>query len=169
MKALDLEEEGYDILFQFVLCKGFEAALIWKKSVYCRQHDFDLFALEFTKEEEKILRYAAGYIPFLKKKYWIRRQTPLRKAVLDMINSWTIKADESRDSKTLYDYTLSWTEKVNRGGLMIINEKFFIFVRRVESVAKTVLNKTLMINYFREDLRYVSLEKFLMHDPIGKS
>ena len=52
---------------------------------------------------------------------------------------------------------------------MIINEKFFIFVRRVESVAKTVLNKTLMINYFREDLRYVSLEKFLMHDPIGKS
>ena len=89
--------------------------------------------------------------------------------MLDMMNSWTIKADESRDSKTLYDYTLSWTEKVNRGRLMIINEKFFIFVRRVESVAKTVLNKTLMINYFREDLRYVSLEKCLMHDPIGKS
>ena len=89
--------------------------------------------------------------------------------MLDMMNSWTIKADERRDSKTLYDYTLSWTEKVNRGRLMIINEKFFIFVRRVESVAKTVLNKTLMINYFREDLRYVSLEKFLMHDPIGKS
>ena len=52
---------------------------------------------------------------------------------------------------------------------MIVNENFFIFVRRVESVAKTVLNKSLMINYFREDLRYVSLEKFLMHDPIGKS
>ena len=89
--------------------------------------------------------------------------------MLDMMNSWTIKADESRDSKTLYDYTLSWTEKVNRGGLMIVNENFFIFVRRVESVAKTVLNKSLMINYFREDLRYVSLEKFLKHDLIGKS
>ena len=126
MKALDLEEEVYDILFQFVLCKGFEAALIWKNSVYCRQHDFDLSALEFPEEEEKILRYAAGYIPFLKKKYWIRRQTPLGKAVLDMINSWTIKADESRDSKTLYDYTLSWTEKVNRGGLMIVNEFFYL-------------------------------------------
>ena len=74
LKALDLEEERSDIQFQFVLCKGYKAALIWKNSIYCRQHDFDLSALEFTKEEEKILRYVARYIPFsIKKKYWIRR------------------------------------------------------------------------------------------------
>ena len=170
LKALNMEEEGSDILFQFVLCKGYEAALIWKNSVYCRQHDFDPSALEFTKEEEKILRYVAGYIPFsLKKKYWTRRQTPLGKAVLDMVNSWTIKADENRDSKTLYEYTLSWTEKINRGGLMIVNESFFIFVRHVESVARTVLNKSLIINYCGEDLRDVLLEKFLKHDLIDKS
>ena len=126
MKALDLEEERSDIQFQFVLCKGYKAALIWKNSIYCRQHDFDLSALEFTKEEEKILRYVARYIPFsLKRKYWTRRQTPLGKAVLDMINSWTIKAVENRDSKTIYDYTLSWTEKINESGLMIVNKIFF--------------------------------------------
>ena len=28
LKALDMEEEGSDILFQFVLCKGYESALI---------------------------------------------------------------------------------------------------------------------------------------------
>ena len=73
LKTLDLEEDS-GILFQFVLCKGYEAALIWKNSIYCRQHDFGLSALQFSKEEEKILRYMAGYIPFsLKKKYWIRR------------------------------------------------------------------------------------------------
>ena len=107
LKALDQEEEGSDILFHFVLFKGYEAALIWKNSSYCRQHDFDLSALEFTKEEKKILRYVAGYIPFsLKRKYWTRRQTPLGKEVLDKIKSWTIKAVENRDSKTIYDYTL---------------------------------------------------------------
>ena len=67
----------------------------------------------------------ARYIPFLlKKKYWTRRQTPLVKAVLEMVNSRTIKADEKKDFKTLYECTLSWTEKINRGGLMIVNEIF---------------------------------------------
>ena len=82
---------------------------------------------------------------------------PIGKAVLEMVNSWTIKADENRYSKTLYEYTLSWTEKINRGGLIIVNEKFFIFVRHIELVARTVLNKSLMINYCSEDLRDVLL------------
>ena len=133
LKAFDIEEERSDILFQFVLCKGYEVALIWIKSIYCRQHDFDPSALEFTKEEEKILRYVAGYIPLtLKEKYWTRKQTLLGKAVLDMVNSWTIKADENRDFKVLYKYTLSWTEKINQGRLMIVNENFFIFARLQE-------------------------------------
>ena len=46
--------------------------------------------------------------------------------MLDMINSWTIKAVENRDSKTIYDYTLSWTEKINESGLMIVNKFFFL-------------------------------------------
>ena len=72
-------------------------------------------------------------------------------------------------SKTLYDYTLSWTEKVNRGRLMIVSEICFIFLRHVESVARTVLNKSLMINYCGEDLRDVLLENVLKHDLIDKS
>ena len=72
-------------------------------------------------------------------------------------------------SKTLYDYTLSWTEKVNQGRLMIVSEICFIFLRHVESVARTVLNKSLMINYCGEDLRDVLLENVLKHDLIDKS
>ena len=45
---------------------------------------------------------------------------------------------------------------------------FFIFVRHMESVARTVLNKSLM-RYYGEDLRDVLLEKFLKHDLIDKS
>ena len=40
------------------------------------------------------------YIPFsLKKKYFTRRKAPLGKAMLEMVNSWTIKADEKKDSE----------------------------------------------------------------------
>ena len=63
-----MEEEGSDILFQFVLCKSYEAALIWRNSIHRRQQDFDPSVLEFIKEEDKILRYVAGYIPFSFKK-----------------------------------------------------------------------------------------------------
>ena len=52
---------------------------------------------------------------------------------------------------------------------MIVNENFFIFVRHKESVARTVLNKSLMINYCSEDLRDVLLETFLKHDLSDKS
>ena len=34
LKALNMEGEGSDILFQFVLCKSYEAALIWRNSIY---------------------------------------------------------------------------------------------------------------------------------------
>ena len=53
LKALDLEEERSDILFQFVISKGYEAALIWKIPIYCKQRDFGLSALEFTNKKEK--------------------------------------------------------------------------------------------------------------------
>ena len=78
--------------------------MVLKNSIYCRQHDFDLSALKFTKEEDKILRYVAGYIQFSLRQ---RKQKPPGKAVLDMINLWAIKADENKDSKTLNDYALS--------------------------------------------------------------
>ena len=48
-------------------------------------------------------------------------------------------------------------------------KNFFVFVRHVESVTKTVLNKSLMINYCGKDLRDVLLEKILKHDLIDKN
>ena len=112
----------------------------------------------------------AGYVPFSSKnKYWTRRQVPLEKAVLDMVNSLTIKADKSKDSKTLYDHKLPWTDKINQGRLMIVNQNVFIFVRYIESVARTVLNKSLMINYCGKDLRDVLWEKSLKYYLLDKN
>ena len=112
----------------------------------------------------------AGYVPFSSKnKYWTRRQVPLEKAVLDMVNSLTIKADKSKDSKTLYEYKLPWTDKINQGRLMIVNQNVFIFVRYIESVARTVLNKSLMINYCGKDLRDVLWEKSLKYYLLDKN
>jgi len=34
-----------------------------------------------------------------------------------------------------------WTEKINRGGLTIINDEVFIFVRRIEKAVQNILTK----------------------------
>ena len=61
LKALDMKEDGSYILFQSGLYKGYEAALIWRNSIFI---NFQTSALEYTTEQEKILRYMAGYVPF---------------------------------------------------------------------------------------------------------
>ena len=61
LKALDMKEDRSYILFQSGLYKGYEAALIWRNSIII---NFQPSALEFTTEQEIILRYMAGYVPF---------------------------------------------------------------------------------------------------------
>ena len=170
LKSLSVEEKGADILFQFIFFKGYEKFLVLRNSMFCKKESVNAAALQFSKEEEKILRYVAGYIPFtLKKRYKRRQKTPLGKAVSSIIDSWTLKADDDGNYDSLYSYTLSWTEKINRGGLMVVNDEFYQFIKHVESVARTVLNKSFMISYCGEDLRDVLLKKFLKHELIDKS
>ena len=162
--------KGSDILFQFLIFKSYEKALIWKNSLQKISYSVSPSSLSFTENEEKVLRYVAGYIPFsLKKKYWSRKQTHVGKTVLSMINLWIVKGDEIKEDASLYEYSLSWTEKINRGGLMVVNESFYSFIKHIESVARSVLNKSLLITYAGEDLRDVLLKKFLRNQYIDKS
>ena len=171
---LNIGDQGSsDLLFQFVMSKNSHFSLQWKSFVLLKKADINAASLSLTPEEEKVLRYVAGFIPFsLKKKYYSRRDTNVGRVVLDLVSSWTssdLKDSRGESVSTLYEYSLSWTEKINRGGLMVVNEIFFVFIRRVESVARTIINRDLMINYKGEDLRDIILNKFLKSAFIDQS
>ena len=178
MSIGEISTKASDMLFQYVITKFYELSLVWKNSILINISAIDESELDFTVEEEKILRYVAGFIPFsLRKRYWSQKHSlrkeilvPIGKAVFSLLDSWTCTSDKKdMNSVSFYDYTKSWTETINRGGLLMVNEEFYVFIRRIERVARSVFNKTLLISYKGEDLRDVLMNKFSANKYIDKS
>ena len=45
------------------------------------------------------------------------------------------------------DYTGSWVERVNRGGLFLVSNDFYIFIRNIEFKVRKILNVSFLISY----------------------
>ena len=91
-------------------------------------------------DEEQALRYAAGYVPMkLKKKYM--KQTENLTAI-KYVNFLIDMHEEDAEVTDLdfLSYTKLWTEKVNRGGLFIINNDTYLLFRAMELSVRQVLN-----------------------------
>ena len=90
-------------------------------------------------DEENALRYASGFVPFkLLKRY--AQQTgpdPEAEAVAECLSQMTVPGKLS----SYYDYTTEWLEKVDRGGLFIINNETFWFFKQLEVLTRFHLVK----------------------------
>ena len=63
------------------------------------------------------------------------------------------------------EYTNTWVDLVNRGGLDQVNDKF-ILIKAVEMEARTILNQELLINYCGEELKTVLYNTFSKSENI---
>ena len=61
--------------------------------------------------------------------------------------------------ESFLDYTRKWAELVNKGGLIEVNNNFFIFIRRTETYVQQILNLEPLKNYEGEELRKSSGRK----------
>ena len=80
-------------------------------------------------------------------KQFSRRQNKLTSIVLPLIESWREPSDKSTSPTFFLDYTRSRTERRDRGGLFCVNDEFYIFIRRIENIARSILNKEFFRNY----------------------
>lgn len=77
-----------------------------------------------TKDEENVIRYAAGYVALeLLKKYEV--STP---EYVECPSTMAVAGDDSN----LLEYTSKWTRQVNRGGLFEVNDMCFSLFREIE-------------------------------------
>ena len=84
---------------------------------------------ELNEDEENILRYAAGYVPFkLLKKYEKSLDAEFAASVSECLLSMSVNGDES----DLMEYTRSWTLLVNRGGLFEVNDLTYTLFKEIE-------------------------------------
>jgi len=120
-----------------------------------------------NKEEQEITYYVAGFVIFSLLKHYtnlsvktVNKKEPIL-AAINLLKSLKCQGDESIKASKFEEYAQGWVEIVSRGGLVKVNNDMFIFIRRVESCVKQVLNVKLLKTYRREDLREIINKKIV--------
>ncbi|MDA8002401.1 MAG: hypothetical protein MPL62_14075 [Alphaproteobacteria bacterium] len=91
-------------------------------------------------DEENIIRYMAGYIPFKLMKVYEKRDTQEDANVLDCLSDMAIAGPVD----DFYAYTQEWTKSVNRGGLFEVKDVVFTFFRKLEILTRSLLPQHLL-------------------------
>ena len=132
--------------------------------------------LRLTKDEQEVLSYVAGYIVASLRKRYFRLQKSERQetkeaalAAIKLLNSLHSKGTDVITSNSFLEFTRKWTEIQNRGGLIVVNDAMFIFIRRIENVARSVLNTKFLRKYHSEDLRDILCVKMEGNGLISRS
>ena len=79
-------------------------------------------------EEEMVIRYASGYVPFKLMKKHERNLTAKSALYVECLSGMAINGEES----SLLDYTAQWIREVNRGGLFEVNDTAYLLFREIE-------------------------------------
>ena len=77
-----------------------------------------------------------------------------------IITATIIEHDTNLSSKTFLDFTRKWIELNNRGGLIVVNDNMYIFIRLLEKIVKKTLTLQFLKQYSNEDVRDVLMKKF---------
>lgn len=95
--------------------------------------------IQISEDEENIIRYAAGYVPFkLMKKYEKSSDTQFAISVIECLSNMSINGDES----DLLEYSRKWTMLVNRGGLFELNDLSYTMFKEIECQVRHQLHTT---------------------------
>lgn len=83
---------------------------------------------ELNEDEENVLRYAAGFVPFKLLSKYEKSDSEFSLSVIECLSNLSINGDES----SLMEYTRKWTMEVNRGRLFEINDMAYALFREIE-------------------------------------
>ncbi len=114
-----------------------------------------------TSDEENILRYVAGYIPF---KLLNRYENDISSSdgIIECLSAMAVTGEDG----SLLEYTTKWIGLVNRGGLFEVNDTAYTFFREIE----TKIRKKLLMAFDRktsdQDLREIIIVSVASDDNV---
>ena len=156
MKEIDLvldpliQQHGNQKIFQSILLS-------------IAEHDVDAHQsrkVTLTKDEENIIRYAAGYVPLalLRKKQ--KGTSEKSSQFLDCLSGM---ADDGKDA-SFETYTTDWITAIDRGGLFHIKDDVYLLFREIEEFTRSKLT-SLLKSLLRDDDRKKRLIQNTVADP----
>eukprot|EP00058_Branchiostoma_floridae_P021018 XP_002606508.1 hypothetical protein BRAFLDRAFT_126441 [Branchiostoma floridae] len=128
------------LLHQFLTRQVFEGLLRKRHTVDAPISSEARVASTMTPEEEQVVRYIAGFIPFaLLKKYRKLANNKVAQLYVHILQQWRVSSVDNRPSTFLL-YTELWINEVSRGGLFMVKDEVYLFFRRVENVVRSTAN-----------------------------
>ncbi|XP_022111422.1 uncharacterized protein LOC110990655 [Acanthaster planci] len=112
-----------------------------------------------SREEEQVLRYAAGYIPFALNQKLKRQSNETAAFLCSVLKKW--RACKTDTEKTFLEYTNEWIEKQNRGGLFHVGDDVYIFFRTLEHVSRQFLTRANLSKFPGMNVKSSLKEKIL--------
>ena len=95
------------------------------------------------------------------------KEKPEGKVMGQVLSVWGANRKFSEHNPmSLFDYTIAWVEKENRGGLYEESDQFHLFICTVELVARRMLNYSLILTYAGKNLSEVLLPKLLKYEYV---
>ncbi|XP_038062542.1 uncharacterized protein LOC119733034 [Patiria miniata] len=119
---------------------------------------------KISKEEEQVLRYVAGYIPFALYKRFKMHKNKVAEMYCKLLSSW--KVPSSSNTKTFLDYTHEWIKLQNRGGLFTISDELYIFFRTIENESRTLLTKANLDQFPGVNVKSSLFDKILAQNRV---
>ena len=126
LQALGLNEKGQHV---YLVCQYLLQAVLQSmtEDKHCKDKPTDDPVEGKTKsesispQEEQVLRYVSGYIPFSLYKQLSKQKNDAAVIFCKFLKSWKVDGvDET--ARTFLQYTKDWVEKQNRGGLFCVSD-----------------------------------------------
>lgn len=119
------------LVYQYVNQKLYEKQMKSHFSTDCEPTAADPASCEYpeiTVDEENIIRYAAGYVPYKLMKKYEHQPSATARYFVECLGNMAINGEES----SLMEYTSKWISLCNRGGLFEINDISYLMFRDIE-------------------------------------
>ena len=116
--------------------------------------------------EQQILCYVSGYIVFaLKTKYTLLLKSSKLKEV-QLLGTFII--GQISKVYNFLDFTHRWVDQVNRRGLAVVKDEFYLFIRSIENSVHKTLSISFIWRYEGEDIKDVLRNKILQNYLVEK-
>ncbi|XP_038057804.1 uncharacterized protein LOC119729269 [Patiria miniata] len=93
-----------------------------------------------SPQEEQVLRYVSGYIPFSLFKNLNKQKNDTAMTYCKFLKSWKVDCSDET-ARTFFQYTNDWIDKQNRGGLFRVSDGVYLLFRAMEQETCKYLTK----------------------------
>ncbi|XP_022088017.1 uncharacterized protein LOC110977844 [Acanthaster planci] len=117
-----------------------------------------------SKEEEQVLRYVAGYVPFALFEKFRKQLNETSSVFCSILATW--RSCTTDTEQTFLEYTNKWIQAQNRGGLFNINDDVYVFFRTLENEARQFLSKGNLEEFIGKNIKRSLKEKMMSQSRV---